>query len=228
MKSFAGIAVAVTVFTGFSGIAMAAPPVTHVRGTITSVTGSKLTIKSYTGQPIGLTLGQDTKYAWVTKSSLSDIKSGDFIGTAATGPTNGLKALEVVIFPASMRGTGEGHYDWSMPAAVANADQGGNAGPVQGSMTNGTVGTVASAAPAMHSSMTNGTVTSKAGGTTLTVSYNNGKTVQVMVPPGAPVVKFDPAGKSVLTTGAKVFAAVGSGGNTKFVAVGRNGLTPPM
>ena len=41
---------------------------------------------------------------------MADIKPGTFIGTATNGDESGLKALEVVVFPAAMKGTGEGHY----------------------------------------------------------------------------------------------------------------------
>jgi hypothetical protein len=59
----------------------------------------------------------------IEKRSLADIKPGVFIGTAAelTGP--GLwRALEVHIFPESMRGTGEGHRGWERPGtSMTNA-----------------------------------------------------------------------------------------------------------
>ncbi len=43
-------------------------------------------------------------------------------------------ALEVVLFPEAMRGTGEGHYDWDMiPDHTAGGAQ------VKSAMTNGTV-----------------------------------------------------------------------------------------
>jgi len=59
----------------------------------------------------------------------SDIKPGSFIGTAATTGTDGkLTATEVVVFPESARGTGEGHYAWDL-------------GP-NSSMTNANVDTV--------------------------------------------------------------------------------------
>ena len=40
---------------------------------------------------------------------------GFVIGTAAVPRSDGkLTALEVVVFPEAMRGTGEGHYGWDL------------------------------------------------------------------------------------------------------------------
>src|ERR1700682_5135198 len=51
----------------------------------------------------------------VKSMQLADIKPGSFIGTAATTGTDGkLTATEVVVFPESARGTGEGHYAWDL------------------------------------------------------------------------------------------------------------------
>ena len=52
-----------------------------------------------------------------------------------------------------------------------------------------------------------------------------------MVPPTAPIVAFEPADKAILTPGSKVFAVVDKAGakiEGKLVAVGKDGLTPPM
>jgi hypothetical protein len=250
MGKFLGFALASVTAFGCSVGAMAAQQSTRVRGTIESVNGDKIAIKSYDGKTVDLTLNSGTKFAAVLPSSLSDVKSGDFIGAGATGPENDLKALEVVIFPESMRGTGEGHYAWSVPAAVASADthRGSSetstgAPPVQGTMTNGTVASTvpANGAPPVQGTMTNGTVASstatagsgKTGGQELTISYGNGKKVQMLVPPAAPVVRFAPAQRSVLVPGAKAFvvASEPSGSSelsANFVAIGKNGLMPPM
>ncbi len=224
--------------------ATATQPTIRIRGTIESVKGDSTAIRSYDGKTTDLMLNSGTKFAEVLPSRLSDIKPGDFIGVGATGPDKALNALEVVVFPESMRGTGEGHYPWSVPAAVASADAQGSlkapagAPPVQGTMTNGTVADTApnSGAPPVQGTMTNGTVaadSSRPGGNELTVSYGNGEKVQIVVPPGAPVVRFVPAQQSVLAAGAKVFVVASKPGGSnelsaKFVAVGKDGLMPPM
>lgn len=245
MRRFVGTAIAGLAAISLSAGALAAQPPTRVRGTITSVSGNSLTIKTYDGSTTDVMLQSGTKYAWVVPSSLSNIKKGEFIGTAAKGPENDMVAQEVVIFPNSMRGAGEGHYPWTMPAAVANADAGGGAAPssgappVQGTMTNGTVagaGSSANQGPPVEGTMTNGTVaanSSKSGGKQLTISYDKGQTSQIMVPANVPIVRFEPAHKSILKSGEKAFvvassASGGSGLTAMFVAVGKNGLMPPM
>jgi hypothetical protein len=121
MSRFLGIAVAGLTTLGMCAAALAAAPSSHVRGTIDSVSGNTLTVKTYEGASTKLMLKSSTKYAWVVPAKLSSLKKGEFIGTAAQGPEDNLVAQEVVIFPKSMRGSGEGHYPWSMPAAVAKS-----------------------------------------------------------------------------------------------------------
>lgn len=259
MRKFLGLAVAgLTAFSASALAQHAQPNLERVRGTIASVSGNTLTVTSRDGKAVQVMLGAGTKYAWVVPSSLSDIKSGDFIGTATKGPSSHMVALEVVVFPNSMRGTGEGHYPWDMLPNTAAS--GGGAPAVQSSMTNGTVaggggssnapmvsstmtnGTVGSAAapgnaPMVSSSMTNGTVaanTGSGGGKELTVGYGGGKKLRVLVPANVPVVGLDPTQRSALASGAKVFVIAakpssgGGGLDAKFVAVGKDGLTPPM
>lgn len=264
MRNLTTAALAGAAIIGLATLAVAADQPERLRGQIQSLSGDTLNVKSYAGKSVDLKLDSETKYQSVVPAQLSDIKPGDFVGVGATGPENNLQALEVVIFPASMRGTGEGHYAWSVPAAVADADQhagsaASSAPSVQGTMTNGTVvgsgspngapppvkgtmtnGTVtnsgsANAPPSINGTMTNGTVASsrgKAGDQKLAVSYSNGKQAEISVPAGAPVVRLSPAQRSELTPGAKIFAlASADNGGTptaKSIAVGKNGLMPPM
>ncbi|BFO11665.1 hypothetical protein GGER_41750 [Serratia rubidaea] len=54
----------------------------------------------------------------VSKGSTADIKPDSFIGTAAVPQADGsLKALEVHVFAASLRGSGEGHSLGNPPMA---------------------------------------------------------------------------------------------------------------
>lgn len=235
-----GAALAGLLVAGYGATAAAAVQHVRVRGDIAGVHGKALEITTYNGRQVHLQLTHKTRYALVLPASLSDIKSGDFVGIGATGPDAHLQALEVVIFPAAMRGTGEGHYAWSVPAKVADADRHAAttkataaAPPVHGTMTNGTV--AAAAAPPVQGTMTNGTVagnSGSAGGKELTVTYGGGRKVRILVPAGAPVVRLQVAHRAVLHTGAKAFAvASGPGGGSlqaNIVAVGKNGMMPPM
>lgn len=208
----------------------------RVRGTVQAVTADMLTVQTYDGKTVTVPLDGKTGYAWVVPSSLSTLKNGDFIGTATTGPKTALRAVEVVIFPESMRGTGEGHYDWDVPGVVAA--KGGDSA-ASSAMTNGTVDSqsaMTNGTVTVQSAMTNGTVTggaatsggSSSGDKMLAVSYKGGS-VNVAVPAGVPIVRFAPTEKSVLAKGQKVFAITLPGSAAaKSVAIGKDGLTPPM
>ena len=222
MGKILGIAVAGLVAFGLGAGAIAAPQKVRVRGTITAINGNTIAVKSYNGHTVDLMLQPGTKFAALVRASLSDIKAGDFVGVGATGPEDHLTALEVLIFPASMRGVGEGHYGWSIPAAVARADRPGTATAVE--------------APIVQGTMTNGTVaagTGSASGTELTIAYDHGNKVRILVPPDAPVVRLLPARRSVVVPNAKAFVVATQSGDKSglsagFVAVGEHGLTPPM
>ena len=207
--------------------AYAAPHIERIRGTIESATADSIVVKTNDGKSKTIMLDPSTKYTTVVKSSLSEVGDGKFIGTATKGD-NPPTALEVVIFPDAMKGTGEGHYDWD---AITDTTAGSKA-PVKSSMTNGTIKTTS--APMTKSSMTNGTIKSGStmGGTKkITVTYDNGKSIDITVPPSAPIVAFEVADKSVVRVGAKIFAPSAVDGDklvAKIVAVGKDGVTPPM
>ena len=73
-----------------------------------------------------LELPRDAKVARVVAASLADVKPGDYVGVAAAANPDGgpLKALEVHIFPASMRGVGEGFrpFDLAPGSTMTNGD----------------------------------------------------------------------------------------------------------
>ncbi|HWM49108.1 MAG TPA: metal ABC transporter permease [Xanthobacteraceae bacterium] len=229
MVRLSALALGATLALALALPAAAAAANDRIRGTVASVDGDALIVDTAQGK-VTLALTNDTKYATVVKSDLSKIEKGSFIGTATKGSGNFLVALEVVIFPPSMRGTGEGHYAWdSLPDRTV---AGGRS--VSTNMTNGTVAATSGAAtPMVDTAMTNGNVaaTSDAGGARrLTVTYNGGQQ-SILVPPTAAIVAFQPAGRAAVIPGAHVFVrATETGGTTtaQFVAVGENGLVPPM
>lgn len=203
----------------------------RVRGTVQSVTDGSMTVQTYDGRTVAVPIAEATRFVWVVSSSLSTLQDGDFVGTATTGPKTALRALELVIFPESMRGTGEGHYAWDVPGVVAS--RGG--GAVESSaMTNGTVesrsATTNGTVPA-QSAMTNGTLASRdasAGGLVLTIAYEGG-TADVAIPEGTPIVRFEPTERPSLAVGQKVYAVIPQGTTSAgFLAMGKDGVTPPM
>ncbi|KAB1071488.1 metal ABC transporter permease [Methylobacterium planeticum] len=219
---------AVAGLLALTGAASAAPQLERVRGTIDSADANSVTITTNEGKSETVQIG-GAKFVWVQKSSLDNIKDGVFIGTATKGE-NPMTALEVVIFPDSMRGTGEGHYAWD---AITDHTAAGGA-KVKSAMTNGTVKSEPSAGPKVKSAMTNGTVARSSGASgekMLTVTYDKEGSKQIAVPPQAPIVAFEPADKAILKPGSKIFAVVAKDGDKldgKMLAVGKDGLTPPM
>ena len=175
----------------------------RVRGTIVGLEGSTLTVKTREGPNAMVMLKPGVKVAGVTKASVEDIKAGDFVGIASL-PTaaGGDGAIEVLVFPPALKGTGEGSYPWDLKP---------------------------------KSSMTNATVTNAVKGVdgrTLDLSYSGGKEKKISIPDGVPIVTFGPATEADLKPGATVFVPAQRGDDgalaTGFVAVGTNGVNPPM
>ena len=88
---------------------------TRVRGTVEKLDGQTLAIKTREGPVTTIALAPNFTVNGVVKKELSDIKEGDYVGVASLKGTDGkLHALEVLIFPEAMRGTGEGHFPWDL------------------------------------------------------------------------------------------------------------------
>ena len=84
-----------------------------MRGAVVGVDGSTLTVKTREGPDSALVLKPGWKVTGVAKVSMEDIKPGDFVGIASLPMTTGGDgAIEVLVFPAAMKGTGEGSYPW--------------------------------------------------------------------------------------------------------------------
>lgn len=121
-------ALAVTVLGALSSVSYAADPV-RVRGAITAVTADGIDVKTRDGKDLAIKLDDKTQFLAVSLTDLSAIKPDSYIGTAAAPQPDGtLKALEVHIFPASLRGAGEGSRPWD---SAQNS-----------TMTNGAVGSI--------------------------------------------------------------------------------------
>jgi hypothetical protein len=227
MRSF-GLALAVAAFS--CAAAIAAPPQERVRGTITSVSAGEIVVHTRGGRDVPVLTNGGTNYLEVAKSNLDHIEKGSYIGTATKSVGSTLVALEVVIFPPSMRGTGEGHYAWDkLPDTTLSGG-----GMTASSMTNGNVSAVSAPAGEMvNSTMTNGNVSASAsqnGVRQLTVTYKGGQQT-VIVPPTAPIVKYLPGTRAEAKPGAAVFVhGVETNGTVtaQAVAVGIDGVTPPM
>jgi hypothetical protein len=216
-----------TVFIGTALQAAPAPsPALHIRGTIQHVQGKVLSISTAAG-PIRVQLPTKPFIVAVLPSNRAHIKDGTFLGIASEpGPSGTQRAREVVVFPESGRGTGEGSYAWDLPGGgTAGHSKMTNGTAMHSKMTNGT---------AAHSKMTNGTV-HKSSGDALTLQYKSGTgtgSQNITLPANIPIVTFAPGQMSLLKPGAHVFIVGHHQPNGMTVAdrvlVGKNGLVPPM
>src|SRR6201996_5500942 len=99
----------------------------RVRGVVYSVGTNELMVTTRSGQKVTMKLAPDAGATFIAPIAIDAIRPGSFIGTAAiTQPDGTLKALEIQVFPESMRGVGEGHRPWDLGSGST--------------MTNGTVG----------------------------------------------------------------------------------------
>ena len=167
-----------------------------------------MVIKDRSGEVVTMVRPADLRVMEVLPFKLSEIKPNSFVGAGARPqPDGSQRAVQVLVFPESMRGTGEGFHAWDV---VPN-----------GTMTNATVSTLEGAPASVH------------GGKKLVLKYTGGEQT-VIVAPGTPVVTLKPAlddQAALLVPGAQVVvsAQVKDGQPTaSSVLVGRNGFMPPM
>ena len=196
------LAVAMVAASSFYAIAQQPPSPTRVRGTIETVEGDMIAVKSRSGEDFKLRMAGDMRLVGIAKISLSDIKLGSFIGTTTVpGPDGGNNAVEVHVFPEEMRGTGEGSRPFDLRP--------------NSTMTNATVA----------ESVTGND------GHTLLIKYKDGEK-KVVITPETAIVTYVHADKSELKAGAKVIAFFKKLSDGSYEAnrinVGLNGLTPPM
>ena len=196
------VALAMVAASSLYAIAQQSPTPTRVRGTIESVDGDVLSVKSRSGEDVKLRMTGDARVVGIIKISLSDIKPGSFIGTTTVpGPDGRQNAVEVHVFPEDMRGTGEGTRPYDLRP--------------NSTMTNATVAETVAGND----------------GQTLMIKYKDGEK-KVVVAPDTPVVTYVPADKSDLKRGARIIAFVkqlpDGSFETNRISVGRDGLTPPM
>ena len=159
-------------------------------------------VKTREGTDVSLMLGDNWKIGGVTKASLGDIKQGTFIGTANMVGPDGAKALEVVVFPEAMRGTGEGDYGWDLKP--------------KSQMTNATV-----------SSQVEGV-----DGQTVTLTYKGGEKKVKIAPDTPIVMIGGATAADIKPGAAVFMSAVPGTSpdmlDKGFIAVGKDGAVPPM
>ena len=190
--------------TPFAGTAFAQAPAgkpARLRGTIDSVEGKVMNLTLRNGSKAAVKLPESPRVTWLTVAQASEIQPGSYIGTAATPqPDGSLRALEIQVFPPSMRGVGEGHHDWDLQP--------------QSTMTNGTVGSL------VHAEGRTITLTYKGGEKKVIIPDD----VPIVTYSPADLSALTPGAK-VIVNGMR--ADDGSVTATS-INVGKDGLTPPM
>src|SRR3954470_4408795 len=91
------------------------PAAVKVKGKVEAADANSIIVKTNDGATkVGIT--DKTKVLTIGKGTLADLKKGSFVGVGATPQADGSqKAIRVMIFAESQRGTGEGHRPWTRP-----------------------------------------------------------------------------------------------------------------
>jgi len=109
------VLVAASLFSVCIALPASAQETVRIRGTVERIDGPVYVVKNRDGAELKLTLTDNPLFVVIIPSKMADIKQGMFVGSAGMMQEDGTqKAIEVHIFPESMRGTGEGHYDWDL------------------------------------------------------------------------------------------------------------------
>jgi hypothetical protein len=153
-----------------------------VNGTISSITGSDMSVMANSG-PVVVKLGGNTIIRGEVPVKFSDISSGMYVGaTAEKQPDGTFRASRLHIFSEDQRGTGEGHRP------LTSAPQSGS------TMTNANVENVEDVA------------VQEVKGRMVTLKYKGGE-IKVLVPADTPVVKRVVGDRRLLTPGSTVSAS---------------------
>jgi len=186
-------------------LAQTPPATTPVRvvGTVDKLDGNKLTVNAKDGAAMTVVLNDNATVFGVEKRTVADVKPGDFLASGGVKGTDGkIHAVEVRIFPESLRGTGEGQRPWDVKP--------------DGVMTNATVA---------------GTVSQSASGGVIHVKFKDGES-EYTVGPDVPVVAYVTADRGLLKPGAAVFIVAQKQPDgtltTGRVTAEKNGVKPPM
>src|ERR1700681_4651367 len=96
-------------------LAQTAAPTQRIRGDVVSVDGLNLRVKERNGELLTIKLAEKYVVTGVVKVGIEAITPNAFVGTATMPQSDGTQtALEVLVFPESGRGSGEGHYPWDL------------------------------------------------------------------------------------------------------------------
>ncbi len=175
---------------------------TTLRGIIVAAADDTLTFKTRAGETVKVVLSPKTRLLAVLRASKADLKPDAFVGVAAVPDKDDtLRALEIHIFPESMRGTGEGTRAFDL-------------GP-KSSMTNGALSIRVAGVD----------------GDNLTVNYKTGEKKIRLAPDTPIVAIAAGAHADLVPDAAAIVrGAKGEDGTVEatMVLVGKDGIVPPM
>jgi hypothetical protein len=180
----------------------AAAPTQRIRGDVVALDGLNLQVRSRTGELLTVKLAENYAVTAVVKIGIDRIVPGAFVGTATMPQADGTqRAIEVLLFPESRRGSGEGHYAWDLqPGSM---------------MTNATVADVVTVDQARR----------------MTLKYKDGEKTIVVPPEAPIVTfepgdraMLAPGAHIIVTAAKQPDGTLTASG----VAVGKDGLVPPM
>jgi hypothetical protein len=179
-----------------------APPTQRIRGDVVALEGLSLQVKSRSGDMATVKLAESYTVTAVVKIGIERVVPGSYVGIASMPQADGTqRAIEVLLFPESRRGSGEGHYPWDLqPGSM---------------MTNATVADVVAVDKDRR----------------MTLKYKDGEKTVIVPPdapivtfePGERAM-LKPDAHIIVTAAKQADGTLTAAG----VAVGKDGLVPPM
>jgi hypothetical protein len=207
MLTLAGLGLALLAAPALAQAPAGGPPAggrpMNIRGTVESFADGVLTVKSREGPTVTVKVAPTVGISGMAKSSLADIKAGDYIASTSVKDADGkLHPIELHFIPDALRNVVQ---QIQTPSDLAP----------QSLMTNAIVQGVASAPQ----------------GETMSVTYKGG-TAELVVAPDTPVVSYVAGDASLLKPGAAVYLTARKGDDGSLAAVRivaeKDGVKPPM
>ena len=202
MNRIAANALFLSLLISCLALAQAPAPTQRIRGDVVAVDGLNLQVKERSGEMLTIKLAENYVVTGVAKIGIEAITPNAFVGVASMPQSDGTQtALEVLVFPESGRGSGEGHYPWDLqPGSM---------------MTNATVTEVVAVGP----------------GRRMTLRYKDGEKVIVVpanapivtFEPGDRAM-LKPGAHVLLTANRQPDGSL----TAARVVIGKDGLVPPM
>jgi len=179
-----------------------ANPPVRIRGTVEKIDGNMMSVKARSGETVNIKLADNYTVTGIAKASLDDVGSGKYIGTTTVGERNGALVAEEI------------HIFPESMRGTGDDHRDWDLRP-NSKMTNAAVADVVKMGKDR----------------VLTVKYKDGEK-KILVPDNTIVVSFEPADKSELKPGAKVFVIAQKQADGSLLAprvnVGLKGQVPPM